>query len=452
MLRSAGVSDLAESQGGLPLLQFFARARDNWLTTFPEAAYRLPIVEQRFLWRRSYLLSDPAGIKHVLLDNAANYAKTAIARALLEPGLGKGLITMEGETWRQRRRALAPSFDHQSLLDYAPMIGDVAEKLGERWAERAGAVVEMNHEMMATTLRVISRTMLSSDTEAMIDLVGNAVRRYQGGLRPSLLDFLGLPDWVPRPGRKRVAEGALGEFNRAIAGLIDAHRRTPGERQDFLSRLLAARIEETGEGFSDREIRDHLVTILMAGHETTSVALSWVWYLLSQHPADEAKLHAELDTVLGGRTPRQEDMARLPYTRMVIEEAMRLYPPAHTMSRAALGRDEICGQRIARGTIVFIVPWILHRHHSLWQRPEEFDPERFRPEAAQSRSRFAYIPFGAGPRICIGAAFAMMEIMIVLATLAQRFRPRLVAGHKVEPFGMITLRMRHGLRMTLEPR
>jgi cytochrome P450 len=446
------MSDVAEARGSLPLLQFFARARDNWLATFPEAAYRQPIVEQRFLWRRSYLLNDPAGIKRVLLDNATNYSKTAIARALLEPGLGKGLITMEGEAWRQRRRTLAPSFDHQSLLAYAPIIGEVAEKLAERWTEQAGAVVEMNHEMMATTLRVISRTMLSVDGEAMIQLVGNAVERYQGGLRPSLLDFLGVPEWFPRPGRRRFAHDALGEFDRAIADLIALHRRAPDSRQDFLSRLLAARIEETGEGFSDQEIRDHLVTILMAGHETTSVALSWVWYLLSQHPAAEAKLHAELDRVLAGRTPRQEDMARLPYTRMVIEEAMRLYPPAHTMSRAALGRDEVCGQRIPRGAVIFIVPWILHRHRLLWQQPEEFDPERFRPETAQARSRFAYIPFGAGPRICIGAAFAMLEIMIVLATLAQRFRPRLVAGHKVEPRGVITLRMRHGLRMTLERR
>ena len=219
-----------------------------------------------------------------------------------------------------------------------------------------------------------------------------------------------------------------------------------------MSILLAARDEATGAPLTDQEVHDHVVTILMAGHETTSIALCWTWYLLAQHAEAEAKLHAELDTVLGGRAPDVGDLALLPYTRMVVEEAMRLYPPAHTMSRAALGPDELSGRHIAKGAVVMILPWLLHRHRRLWERPDRFEPERFRPERVAARPRFAYIPFGAGPRVCIGSAFAMTEALIVLATLAQHFRPRLVPGQTIEPHGLITLRPHYGLAMTLERR
>jgi cytochrome P450 len=201
-----------------------------------------------------------------------------------------------------------------------------------------------------------------------------------------------------------------------------------------------------------RELRDQVVTIFMAGHETTAQALTWTWYLLSQHPAEEATFHAELERVLGGRAPRFEDLARLRYTRMVLEESMRLYPPAHTMSREALAEDEIEGHRVAKGSVVSIVPWVIHRHRMLWDRPDVFDPERFAPERAAERPRFAYIPFGGGPRICIGASFAMTEALIILAMLAQRYRLSLAPDAAIEPVGLITLRPRHGLPMRLERR
>jgi cytochrome P450 len=199
-------------------------------------------------------------------------------------------------------------------------------------------------------------------------------------------------------------------------------------------------------------VRDQVVTIFMAGHETTAQALAWTWYLLSQHPAAEAKLHDELTSVLEGRAPRHEDLANLPYTRMVIEESMRLYPPAHTLARQPIVTDEVLGHRIPAGAVVLIVPWLLHRKPSLWENPDRFEPERFSAERASARPRFSYIPFGAGPRICIGAAFAMAEAMLILATIAQRYRLHLKPGHPVEPQGLITLRPRYGLRMTLERR
>jgi cytochrome P450 len=234
--------------------------------------------------------------------------------------------------------------------------------------------------------------------------------------------------------------------------LTERGRAPDAEPKDLLARLIAARDSETGGGMTPKEVRDQVVTIFMAGHETTSLALSWTWYLLSQHPAVEARLHAELAEVLGGRPPTSDDIGNLRYTRMVIEESMRLYPPAHTTGRQPIADDEILGHRIPAGVEVLILPWLLHRKPQLWENPTRFDPERFAPERAAERPRFAYIPFGAGPRICIGAAFAMTEATLILATIAQRYRLHLKADHPIEPQGLITLRPRYGIRMQLERR
>jgi len=217
----------------------------------------------------------------------------------------------------------------------------------------------------------------------------------------------------------------------------------------LLARLIAARDEQTGGGMTAQEVRDHVITIFMAGHETTAMAMTWIWYLLSQHAAEEAKLHAELAAVLGGRTPDSEDLSKLTYTKMVIEESMRLYPPVHTMAREALGDDTLVGRHVPKGSTVLISPWVLHRHRHLWHDPGRFDPERFAPEQSAARARFSYLPFGGGRRICIGAAFATAEATFLLATIAQRFRLRLVPGHPVEPQGLITLRARHGMKMVI---
>jgi cytochrome P450 len=271
-------------------------------------------------------------------------------------------------------------------------------------------------------------------------------------MRPTLFDILSLPDVLARRQRRRQARRYLGEFDRAVDRLLAARGSGDGQPKDLLGRLIAARDEETGGGMTADEVRDQVVTIFMAGHETTAVALTWTWYLISQHPAVEAKLHDELDSVLGGRQPRYDDLANLPYTRMVIEESMRLYPPAHTMARQAIAADEVLGRRVPAGATVLVVPWMLHRKASIWERPDRFEPERFSPERAALRPRFAYIPFGAGPRICIGAAFAMAEAMLMVSMIAQRYRLRLKPGHPVEPQGLITLRARHGMKMMLHRR
>ncbi|MGH7122848.1 MAG: cytochrome P450 [Stellaceae bacterium] len=439
-------------RGQMPLLRFLRTIRDSSVATYGEEMFESAIVERRVLWQRYVIVNAPRGIQHVLLDNAGNYVKSRVARRLVEPGIGRGLLTSEGETWRRQRRVMAPAFDHRGIMGYAPVMTEATAAVLTRWDRLPdGARLDIAVEMMRLTLGIIARTMFSTDADDVGPIVEEAVGRYQREVRPGLVDLVNLPDWVPRPATRPWFH-IFDELDLVIDRLM---RRDPGadvERKDLLTRLLETRDAETGRPMEPREVRDQVVTIFMAGHETTSQALTWTWYLLSQHPAEQEEFHAELDRVLAGRAPRFEDLAELRYTRMVLEEAMRLYPPAHTMSREALADDVIEGHRVAKGSVVSIVPWLVHRHRLLWERPDEFDPERFAPERASARPRFAYIPFGGGPRICIGAGFAMTEALIILAMLGQRYRLRLAPGAAVEPVGLITLRPRNGLPMILERR
>jgi cytochrome P450 len=439
-------------RGRMPLLRFLRTLRDSSVATYGDELFEEPVFERRVLWQRYLIVNAPRGIERVLLDNAGNYVKSRVARRLVEPGIGRGLLTSEGEAWRRQRRIMAPSFDHRSLMSYAPVMTDAAAAVLARWDGFSdGAPLDISVEMMRLTLRIIARTMFSAEADDVGPIVEEAVSRYQLEVRPGLFDLLNLPDWIPRPGTRNWFH-IFDRLDQVIERMMRRERSASGERKDLLARLLEARDAETGCGMEPREVRDQVVTIFMAGHETTALALTWTWYLLSQHPAEEAKFHTELDTVLGGRPPHFEDLVELRYTRMVLEESMRLYPPAHTMSREALADDEIEGHRVAKGSVVSIVPWVIHRHRLLWDRPDVFDPERFAPDRAATRPRFAYIPFGGGPRICIGAGFAMTEALIILAMLGQRYRLRLAPGASVEPVGLITLRPRHGLPMTLERR
>jgi cytochrome P450 len=441
-------------EGRLTLRQFLRVVRDNTLATYPPEAFDEDIIARRLLWRRRFIVNEPNAIRHVLLDNAANYTKSELSRRLLEPALGRGLLTSEGETWRRHRRIMAPAFDHRSIIGYAPTITEVTAGLLERWdALVDSSEIDVAAAMMHTTLHIISRAMFSSDSDEIVDVVERGVGQYQATVRPGLLDLLRFPVWLTRLLSFRGTIGAFDEFDKSVDRLLSTRgRELNAEPKDLLDRLVAARDSETGGGMTAKEVRDQVVTIFMAGHETTAQALAWTWYLLSLHPQAEAKLHAELTTALAGRTPRHEDLASLRYTRMVIEESMRLYPPAHTMAREPIAADHILGHRIPVGALVLIVPWLLHRKPSLWEQPHCFDPERFSSERVFARPRFAYIPFGAGQRICIGAAFAMTEAMLILAMIAQRYRLRLKRGHPVEPQGLITLRPRYGLRMTLQRR
>src|SRR5450432_4118621 len=438
----------------LTFFEFVRALRESAIESFAQEAYEQDILERKMFGRRLFLVNDPAAIKHVLIDNAANYLKTEITRRILEPGLGKGLITSEGETWRQHRRTMSPAFDHRSIASYTPIMTGAAEQLLAEWSKvPAGTGIDVQTAMMEVTLNIISRTMFSNDSDDIVTIMGRSAGRYQVEMRPNILDMLGWPRWLAALPRAGVAARTLGEFDTVIDRLIDERARDPGSGpKDLLARLIAARDEQTGGGMTAQEVRDQVITIFLAGHETTAMAMTWTWFLLSHHPAEEAKLHAELDAVLGGRVPSHDDLSKLTYTRMVVEESMRIYPPVHTIARQAMADDTLVGRRIPKGSTIMIVPWLLHRHVKLWANPGRFDPERFSPERSATRARFSYLPFGGGKRICIGAAFALAEATILLATLAQRYSLRMVPGHLVEPQGLITLRARYGMKMLLTPR
>ena len=440
--------------GRMTFWQFLHAVRENSVSTYSAEDFAQDFIERRLLWRRSFVINEPNAIRHVLVDNAGNYTKSELSRRLLEPGLGRGLLTSEGETWRRHRHIMAPAFDLRSVAGYVPIMTEVTQELLAKWDALPNlSEVEMAATMQHTTLRIISRAMFSSESDEIVEVVERGVGQYQAIVRPGLLDLLRFPLWLSRLFSRRRVIGTSDEFNKSVDRLINARGCEPDtEPKDLLARLIAARDSGMDDGMEAKEVRDQVVTIFLAGHETTAQALSWVWYLLSQDRAAEAKLYDELANVLAGRTPSHEDLANLRYTRMVIEESMRLYPPVHTLVREAIAPDELLGHRIPVRATILIVPWLLHRKPSLWERPDRFEPERFSPERISSRPRFAYIPFGAGPRICIGAAFAMEEALLILAMIAQRYRLHLKTGHPVEPQGLITLRPRYGLRMVLERR
>jgi cytochrome P450 len=451
LIESPALAMPARPEGRLSFRQFLRLVRENTVATYPPEAFDADIIEGRLLWRRRFIINVPSGVRHVLLDNAANYKKSELTRRLLEPGLGRGLLTSEGETWRRHRRIMAPAFDRHSLETYVPIITGVTSELLAGWDILPNSSeVDVGAAMMHTTLHIISRTMFSANSREIVEVVERGVKQYQTAVRPHLLDLLGFPAWFTKLfAYRQRGIAAFDEFDSTVDQLINDRAREPNNKQkDLLARLVAARDVETGGGMTAKEVRDEVVTIFMAGHETTAQALTWTWYLLSLHPSVEAKLHEELTTVLNGRTPQYEDIANLRYTRMVIEESMRLYPPAHTIAREPIAPDYILGHRIPVGAIVLIVPWLIHRKASLWDQPHRFNPERFTAEPP----RFSYIPFGAGQRICIGAAFAMTEAILILAMVAQRYRLRLKAAHPIEPQGLITLRPRYGMPMTKQLR
>jgi cytochrome P450 len=433
----------------LGLIDFIRRVRRDQLSAIAPETYSQDLTYNRLLFLDFFLVNKPEYIEHVLLTNQANYQKSHFQRHLLGPLLGNGLLTSEGEFWRRQRRIAAPAFHGRRIAGFGTTMAGCTEAMLTRW-RGLSEPFDLAGEMMALTLDIIARTMFSTAVSGEVA----AIRRLTDivvNLRPGILDLFGLPEWIPRRQSRRY-RGAIAAYDALVARFLAERRSGRDERDDLLAMLLATRDPETGEGMSDRQIRDEILTIFLAGHETTANALSWTFYLLARHPEAEARLHEELDRVLGGRNPTHADLAELKWTRMVIEEALRLYPPAHTIGRTAIGEDRIGGMRIPRGALVTVSIHATHRNPKLWREPERFDPERFAPAAAAARPRFAYMPFGGGPRICIGNSFAIAEAQVVVAMIAQRYRPRLAPGHVVEPIGLITLRPREGVWVTLEPR
>lgn len=437
------------------LFQMLFHRPANEFETIPRAAYEKPVWEWKSVFGHNFVISDPVGVKRVLLDNVANYPKTEMERKMLGAILGEGLLVSDGDKWKSHRRLMAPSFDFRSIVSYAPAMVAAADQFSDLWAAKGtGAVIDVAEEMTHLTLKVISETMFSSDGEMLGQLINNSLSRMTDAIDFNVADVLPIIG-PPRMKRKmeRIHQNFL-EMDATMKKLIAARQKVQGAApRDLLDRLIAARDGEANTQLSNDEVRDEVVIIFLAGHDTTALALTYTWYLLSQHPEVEAKLHEELRRVLGGRNPVHDDLVNLPYTRMVLEESMRLYPPAPGLSnRAVLEDDEVCGVKVPKGANVAVIPWVIQRHRLLWDNPEKFDPERFSPERSQGRHRFAYLPFGGGPRVCIGMALAMAEAQLILATMAQRFRLKLVSDQNIVLQHRITMRPRDGIRMILSPR
>ena len=403
----------------------------------------------RFHW---ILLTHPVDIEHVLRANHQNYVKGLFVNPL-KLLIGEGLVTSEGSFWLRQRRLAQPAFHRKRLLAFGTIMTQAAEAMVARWKayERKAQPFDVNGEMMPLTLKVVGEALFNADVSGDADAVGRALSIALEHVNYRSYQIFALPERFPTPRNRRFVR-ARQTLDQVVLKLIEERRRSDEDMGDLLSMLLMARDEETGEGMTDAQLRDEVMTILLAGHETTANALSWTWYLLAQNPDAEQKLHDELAQVLGGRTPSIEDLPNLPYTRMVIDEAIRLYPPVWGVARQAVGEDEIRGFPIPPGTALFLSQFVTHRHPDFWEQPEKFDPERFTPERSAGRPSFAYFPFGGGPRLCIGNNFALMEAQLVLATVAQRYKLRLAPNFPVEQNPGVTLRPRNGIWMTLEAR
>ena len=420
--------------------------RGNPLRFLEEVASYGPVAQFRIGPQLVFLLSDPAGIEDVLITRASSFAKgRALERA--KRTLGEGLLTSEGAVHLRQRRLVQPAFHKARVAGYAEAMTRAAVATRDRWVD--GASLDLSSEMNRLTLAIVSDTLFGaqvgndSDTARVQQAITDVMEMFDLVLVPFAEWLIHLP--LPRMRRYRAAQEALDDV---IYGIIAARRAAGEDRGDLLSMLLHAQdTEGAGGGMTDQQLRDEVITLFLAGHETTANALSWTWVLLARHPDVEQRLHAELDTVLEGKAPSADDVTRLPYTRAVVAESLRLYPPAWTLGRRALEDYRWAGHDIPKDALVLMSQWIVHRDARFWPEPDRFMPERWQAES-KDRPRFAYFPFGGGNRVCVGEGFAWTEAMIVLATIAGRWRLPLDPGHPIEPHPLITLRTRHGVRAT----
>ena len=397
--------------------------------------------------RHQYLIANPDMIREILVRQADIFIKgpdytneeTGLARFM-----GKGLVTSNGAFWKRQRRLVAPAFHTQRITAYADTMVNYALQRMERW--RDGAVLDVDKEMMQLTLMIVGRTLFDADASTTVKQVKAAVEIVQKASNTANL----LPAWVPTPLRVR-SRRANAVLNKIVYGFINQRRATGEDRGDLLSMLLLSE-DEDGERMTDLQVRDEAVTLFLAGHETTANALNWTWWLLAQNPRVEKRLHDELDSVLAGQAPALSDLRRLPYTEMVLKESMRLMPPVWLISRVNEAATTVLGYSFPQRSSAQILIYCVHRHPDIWRQPNEFIPERWAEDHSAEIPKYAYIPFGGGPRVCIGNSFATMEANLLLATIAQRFQLRLDAGVEIKPQPFITMFPRDGLPMRLQSR
>ncbi len=433
----------------LGLFRSLAMARRNVLSIIPEIAVKQPMVSGK-MGKRWHMVMDPTAIREMLLDRVDDYPKSLVTKNLLRPAIGESLFIAEGAHWRWQRRAVAPAFSHRNMLNLSPIMTAAAQRSADRIATAGPRAINMLDEMVTSTFDVISDVTFSGGDGFDRDAVLRAIDDYiaEAG-KLSLFDILGLPDWLPRPGRA-MSGRALKDMKRIADGAIDARaERGPSDTPDLLDLLLDGTDPKTKRQMNTAELRDNLLTFIVAGHETTALTLSWALYLMGFDQAVQQNARAEAQTVLQGRAATGADVENLPYIRQIIDETLRLYPPAGVISRTAQRNDTLCGREVRPGDTVMVPIYALGRHQQLWDQPDVFDPDRFKDRKAIDR--YAYLPFGDGPRICIGASFAQQEAVIILATLLSRFRFTPVAGKSPEPVMILTLRPEGGVWLTATP-
>jgi cytochrome P450 len=429
-------------------------ARQNFLAMWEDDVFEREFSKLQVFMRPTFLCNSPDSVQFAFsLKNASFERKAPQMRYALEPLLGDGLFISDGETWRKRRRMVAPIVHVSRLAKFAPIMVEAAQEVEERWKKSEGETVDVLVESATLTAEIICRTLfgrkLGQDYAHQIVDGFSDYQRLIG--QTDLLSLLGLPDWVPRWHSRAIAK-SVKSIHGVLSQVIENYRaQTTAEDTSVIGQLLNAR-DEAGTPLDEEALRNEIAVLFMAGHETTANSLTWLWYMLSQAPDAEAKLHAELDSVLGGRPPTLADVPKLVYTRAIFDETLRLYPPVPILPREALRQEYYRNMRIPKGSLIFVVPWLLHRHKKLWDKPDHFIPERFLPENSGSISKFAYIPFSIGPRICAGMSFGLTEAILCLATLAQKFQLRLKPGTAVNPVCRLTLRPEGGMPMTIAAR
>jgi len=397
---------------------------------------------------RLWLVYHPDAIEELLVTRARDFVKSPGVR-LMRPLLGDGLLLSEGDFWLRQRRLAQPAFHRQRVAGYGQVMADFAERHVAGWTH--GASVEVHAEMMAVTQAIVGKTLFDADVSGDAHDAAEAAKVLAEDFGARLTSLRLLPAWVPTPGNLK-ARRAIRRLDAIVDRIIAARRASGEDRGDLLSMLMNAQDADDGTRMTPRQLRDEVMTIFLAGHETTAVTLSWTWYLLAQHPEAEARLEAELRTVLGGRAPTVEDLPRLTFTAMVVSESLRLFPPAYGIGRQAVRATELGGHPVAPKEIVVAPTWVVPRDGRWFDKPGEFRPERWADDLARRLPRFAYFPFGGGPRQCIGNAFALMEATLIVAAVAQRVRLSLVPGQRITPTPYVTLRPEPGIRMRVARR
>ena len=405
-------------------------------------------------WRGTltiYLLNNPDHVRQILTQAHPAYTKDVIDYRILAQTMGLGLVTNDGAHWVKQRRLMQPMFHNKVVNAFDEVINRYTSALAQHWQSLPpDQPLALDREMSRVTFQIVAATLFGSEIDGHADEMVDILDVININTK-TLNALLTLYPWIPNR-HNRLFKRMIARLDHVVYKVINGRRAHGVGSADLLDRLLSARDEASGEGMEEKQIRDEVVTLMLAGHETSSTALQWTLYALSQHPDIEAELLSELDTVLNGKPATAADLARLPYLKQVVQEAMRLYPPVWGIARKATEEHEFGGYRIPAKAYISILPYSLHRHPGHWTDPERFDPSRFNPQRSQSRHSYCYLPFAAGPRTCIGAGMSMLEIQLILAQLLQQFRIRPVPGHPVTPIATVTYRPRFGMQVTIQKR